>query len=392
MIKYTFKRLLREPVPRLAVILFTGIMALLLCILQISMEREEKNRAYIYETVPVPVYITNLTGTQKDNLGISQGAAYVFENRLDEYIGQISLKTRASATWMEMDGIILPPQELVGISNLAAAQELSQLGEDAVVWLNGYDETSLRQADLVCILPQNMLPEDGNIPEIVLFHFETTIYNPEKKQYEPVSFDLEFSVAGFHTNNSRIYLPVDKAVSINQRLSMPVTYDSVGGILIDNYSINALRETASEWFAEPQLTNDTTSERYSYALKIDDSQLRAADEAMERSYTINRICTAVVFALSASAGFVIGFLMVRSRKKEIALMRTMGTPNRSIYFGFTLEQMLCVVLGIVLGGAYNQWQPMNRLGILAVIYFVGLALTLLIFLRKNLLTTIKEDE
>ena len=392
MIKYTFKRLLREPVPRLAVILFTGIMALLLCVLQISMEREEKNRAYIYETVPVPVYVTNLTGTQKDNLGISRSTAYVFENLLDKYIGQISLKTRTSATWMEMDGAILPSQELVGISNLAAAQELSQLGEDAVVWLSGYDEESLWQDNLVCILPQNMLPEDGNIPETVLFHFEATIYNSEKKQDEIVSIDLTFSVAGYHMNNSRIYCPVANAVNVNWRMNYPVKYDSVSGILIDNYSIDALRETASEWFAEPQLTSDTTSERYSYALKIDDSQLRAADEAMERSCTINRICTAAVFALSASAGFVIGFLMVRSRKKEIALMRTMGTPNRSVYFAFVLEQMLCVILGIVLGGAYNRWQPMGRLGILGAIYFVGLTVALLIFLRKNLLTTIKEDE
>lgn len=392
MIKYTFKRLLREPVPRLAVILFTGIMALLLCVLQISMEREEQNRAYIYETVPVPVYITNLTGTQKDNLGISQNTAYVFENRLDNYIEQISLKTRTSATWMEMDGIILPPQELVGISRLFAAVELASQGEDAVVWINGYDETALQKSNPVCILPQSMLPENGNIPETVQFHFESTIYNAEKMQAELISFDMPFSVAGYHTNNSRIYCPAATVVTVNRRLYITVKYDSVSGILIDNYSIDSLREAASKWFAEPKLTNDTLSERYSYALKIDDSQLRAADEAMERSYTINRICTAVVFALSASAGFVIGFLMVRSRKKEIALMRTMGTPNRSVYFAFVLEQMLCVILGIVLGGAHNQWQPMNRLCILAAIYFVGLTVALLIFLRKNLLTTIKEDE
>lgn len=392
MIKYTFKRLLREPVPRLAIILFTGIMALLLCVLQISMEREEKNRAYIYETVPVPVYVTNLTGTQKDNLGAERSTVYAFETCLADYLTDISLKTRTYASWMELDGDIFTQQELVGISNLAAAQELSQRGEGVVVWVNGYDETALRQTNPVCILPQSMLPEDGTIPETAQFHFETNIYNAEKMQTELISFDLTFPVAGYHTNNSRIYCPAGTVASINRRLYIAVRYDSISGILIDNYSVDALRETASEWFAEPNLTSDIISPRYSYALKIDDSQLRAADEAMERSYTINSICTAVVFVLSASAGFVIGFLMVRSRKKEIALMRTMGTPNRSIYFGFTLEQMLCVILGIVLGGTYNQWQPINRLGILAVIYFVGLTLALLIFLRKNLLTTIKEDE
>ena len=73
-------------------------------------------------------------------------------------------------------------------------------------------------------------------------------------------------------------------------------------------------------------------------------------------------------------------------------MRTMGTPNRSVYFGFALEQMLCVIVGIVLGGANHQWQPINRLGTLVVTYFIGLTTALLIFLRKNLLASIKEDE
>lgn len=392
MFRYTFKRLLREPIPRLAVVLFTGIMALLLCVLQMAMEREQENRQYIYDTVTVPVYVTNLTGTQRDNLGAEQSTVYAFETCLADYLGDSGLKIRTNATWMELDGNIYAQQELVGISNLASAQELSRGGENVVVWVNGYDETALRQTNPVCILPQSMLPEDGTIPETAQFHFETNIYNAEKMQTELISFDLTFPVAGYHTNNSRIYCPAGTVASINRRLYIAVRYDSISGILIDNYSVDALREAASEWFAEPALTNDVISERYSYALKIDDSQLRAADEAMERSYTINRICTAVVFALSVSAGFVIGFLMVRSRKREITLMRTMGTPNRSIYFGFTLEQMLCVVLGIVLGGSYNGWHPAERLGILAVIYFVGLTVALQIFLHKNLLTTIKEDE
>ena len=48
--------------------------------------------------------------------------------------------------------------------------------------------------------------------------------------------------------------------------------------------------------------------------------------------------------------------------------------------------------GMVLAGAPFLWRPLDDLGLFAGIYFVGLAFALLIFLSKNLLTTIKEDE
>ena len=113
---------------------------------------------------------------------------------------------------------------------------------------------------------------------------------------------------------------------------------------------------------------------------------------MRNSLTINKICTTLVFVLSAGAGFFAGFLVVRSRKKEIALMRTMGTSNSSIFVCIVFEQMLCVVLGTLLGGSYFLFQPVVRLAAFVGIYFVGLSIALLVFLYTNLLTTIKEDE
>jgi len=99
-----------------------------------------------------------------------------------------------------------------------------------------------------------------------------------------------------------------------------------------------------------------------------------------------------VFILTAGAGFLTGFLIIRSRKRDIALMRTVGGSNVGVYFCFFLEQMACIILGIIFGGAYNLWQPIDKLLIFALIYIAGLSLALVILLNKNLLTTVKEDE
>ena len=100
----------------------------------------------------------------------------------------------------------------------------------------------------------------------------------------------------------------------------------------------------------------------------------------------------MAFALSAGAGFFVGFLMIRQRKREIALMRTLGTRNGAVYLGFALEQILCVVVGAALGGAPFGWHPVERLLIFIGIYFIGLTAALLVFLHQNLLSTLKEGE
>ena len=100
----------------------------------------------------------------------------------------------------------------------------------------------------------------------------------------------------------------------------------------------------------------------------------------------------IVFILSAGAGFLTGFLIIRARKREIALMRTIGNSQISIFGEFSLEQLACVVAGIILGGGYSLWQPIGQLLIFGCIFYLGLAVSLAVFLNKNLLTTIKEDE
>ena len=112
---------------------------------------------------------------------------------------------------------------------------------------------------------------------------------------------------------------------------------------------------------------------------------------MKTNIMINKLGTALVFALSAGAGFLVGFLIVNRRKREIMLMRTMGMPDRTVFRDLFLEQGLCSLAGALFGGAFFLWQPPLRIALFLLLNYAGLALSLVIFLKKNLLTAIKED-
>ena len=127
-------------------------------------------------------------------------------------------------------------------------------------------------------------------------------------------------------------------------------------------------------------------------MDIKDNRLFDLSGVLEESIRFNRIVKIIVAALSSVSGFLVGFLMIRHRKRDIMLMRMVGESNARVYVGFALEQMICIIIGIVIGGAYFLWKPMNNLTIFAVTYFVALTLALVIFTSKKLIKNVNEDE
>ena len=172
---------------------------------------------------------------------------------------------------------------------------------------------------------------------------------------------------------------------------------SLSATLADNRRLDEFREKMSLCFTEPSPDAEGSPwvrtvkynnlshnyESYPYALDINDDNLFDLSAILENSIKFNRTVTLIVVALSVVSGLLVGFLMIRRRKRDIMLMRTVGESNARVYFGFVLEQMTCIILGVAVGGAYNMWKPIDKLLMFAVGYFVALSLALMIFMSKS---------
>lgn len=219
-----------------------------------------------------------------------------------------------------------------------------------------------------------------------------------------VQHTAKFTVVGRYTDegNETVYCPYKTMVSLLDMIEIAketcVSY--LGATLTNSLDIDKLREARAKWFAEPNPTGEQTpwegeeaySKYYLYALDIEDSLLRTLESNMKNSIFLNKFASVIVFILSAGAGFLTGFLIIRSRKREIALKLTMGDSKTSTFLELSLEQLTCALAGIMIGGAFTLWHPVWQLVTFAVIYYIGLGIALMVFLRKNLLTSIKEDE
>lgn len=391
MISYLNARLRRRPIPALAVLVFAAVLAFSLCALEASNEAAEARYEELYRTLPVEVKVTNLAGTKQDDLAIPGWVFELFNGEglftldLDKYVTDVQVRLRQPI----MAG---PGSTLVGLSSLGIAPELSQENNGAVTWYPGFDESVFTTEEPVCIVSEQVAEE---MKECELsFSYATDPLSP------PNTYSCTLKIVGTYVSDSgstMIFCPLAIAEEVFLGLAADREIDAISARVIDNRKLEDFRKIAGYWFAEPNPTGAKTEwnfagyKYYPYALDIDDSLLRAAENTLENSLFINGLCTWLIFGLSAGAGFFISFLMIRQRKREIALMRTLGTGQGTIFFGLLAEQVFLVVLGIGIGGAWFQWEPVNRLSIFAAVYFAGLVTALVVFLRNNLILAIKED-
>lgn len=83
------------------------------------------------------------------------------------------------------------------------------------------------------------------------------------------------------------------------------------------------------------------------AVVIEDSQFVETVSSIDQRSKFMEILYPVLVVLVAFLGLLTGFLAVKSRRENIALMRSMGTPKQRIFFTIWGEQILLMLLGVL---------------------------------------------
>lgn len=399
MLSRIFRHISREPLPALAVFLFAVILSGALCFLRQTQIKEQADYEKAYASVPVYISVTDLDGTSPDDtiVGWAANLFYEWSNlepSFSEFVKDVVLKMEYSADTVndgevKMSGL---PVRVIGVSSLYLVPELTEDYGGSITWVDGYDESVLATKEWVCLVPEGFTDESELLMEFTYTNPVTneTFYTEEK-----------LTIVGYTTSKGSdeyIHCPYDTLAKILSKIRAPYDLIGIGATMNDNNRLDEVQVVADYWFARPNQTGKETPwghygyEYYPYALRIDDGLLKNLDATMKQNMTINRLSALAIFCIAAGAGFLIGFLLIRARKREINLMRTLGSSHFDIYLGFAAEQLACVLAGIVLGGALMGFKAPGQLALFALVYFVGLSAALIVFLNKNLLSGMKEDE
>ena len=440
MLLRTIKRLKRAIASTIALLLFSAVISIIICAMQLINEAEMRHYEETWQSVPITVTVTNLLQTDSrmpiqnwvldifngeepvkfydmSGLGNTDDPEEIYEYKLKTDPTELSLTEYVKNFQVNMthriytvNGKDLKRPHLNGMSSLSCDKLLLPEYGCVVTWAEGYDENIFYGDEPVCIIPEGMVDHYDNGNGETLLEFSGKIKTTERVngKYQIVFKDIKYQctlkIVGTYTagDEKSIYCPLTIIEQVYSELEAEPSIWSISFTLADNSRLEEFREKMSFCFLEtsPDIknvpwnyhANSWRNEYYPYALDINDENLFSLKDILEKSIKFNRTVTVIIVVLSVISGFLVGFLMIRSRKRDIILMRTVGESSLRIYLIFVLEQMICIILGVILGGAFNLWQPIGNLIAFVLIYFVGLSLALVIFLNNKLLTSIKEDE
>ncbi len=446
LIKHTLNRIKRSPVRAVAVLLFAAVIAMIICALQASNDEEMRHYEEAYQAVPIKFSVNKPSMADKDSSSLMHGWVldlFTGENpveivdvsaaidsqekwaivdnteptkiSLQEYVKDLQVKMTYSIRTIngkKYTGAI-GTTCLYGMTSIYSDKQLLPEYGCEIKWYEGYDESIFAGDEPVCLIPESKATaqhyDNGNgEAELYFFYSRRQMIDGVSVEVESGEYECKLKIVGTYTAGDElsIYCPFPIIEQVYEELEQEYRIDSLSGTIADNMRLGEFLEKADMFFMDPSQKDEEIpwgivvfnredeypNEFYLYAMDINDEHLAELSAILKESIKFNRFVTVLVVILSVISGFLVGFLMIRRRKRDIILMRTVGESNFDVYFGFVLEQMICIILGIAVGGAYYMWNPIDKLAIFAIVYFVALTLALVIFMSKKLIKNIKEDE
>ncbi len=348
---YLLNRMKRRRKMCFFVFLIALVTSLVLCSMSIGESSMSAKIEEVYDRTTVTCAVTNLTGTQSDNLALpkwvidlfmeSEDRVHIPETPFSDYITDVEVKATLKG---KRNGVSV---SVVGITSFAADHTF-RVEESEVEWLAG-DESVFRGEEAVCVVSDDIyesLPKGDSSVTVQVYGD----YNSE------VTADQTMEVVGVCTGKTNtVYCPWEIIYNLSPIVNGSINADSIGATLKDSRKIDEFKEKCSsnyfvdvdprgiprKWEASPIYEN------YPYALEIYDETLSQTVSSLQQNQRIFKICRIIITVLTMGFGFVIGNLSTKQRQNEIALQYILGLSVPRIFIEAWLEHVAVSVVGFV---------------------------------------------
>lgn len=300
-------------------------------------------------------------------------------------------------------------------------------GSGSVEWLEGWSDADFIRLEecsydrwtgpAVCALSKSMMEENGiRLGDVINV---VTIYDNSKLNYAVTSMTmLQFQVVAsyvspaddttvyspltylradmkydglFSAPDSSSYLAPYQALGLSERL----IYSSFTFTLTDTARLDELRDVMSDAGYTWVHSND----RAKSCAFIDDEVYLNTTHSMERQIQYVSVLYDALYVLAGVIGFTLAWLLLQSRRQEIAIMRALGTQPGRIVGNFLAEQLLLMTLGLGIGFAagFLSKIPVCQTQLVLIAAFLGIwtlstMICLIVGLRRESFAALTEPE
>lgn len=215
---------------------------------------------------------------------------------------------------------------------------------------------------------------------LAVFFDTSLIWGEEQEAYGP---------------SSGVFDPAVPLEDTHQEFLLTSTFNSAHFTVSNTRTLDAFKEYLIEYgYSQVQNIN-----RIREFLVLDDAAFNNSVASVKQQIQYIDRLYPVLYVLVGVIALVTSYLLVVSRKMELAIMRGLGATELRTFFSFFLEQSLLCVFGTLFGFVIWQliWGPPENFHLLLtagflVCYFLGSAISINIMNRANVLTILTDKD
>ena len=335
--KYAWKTMIRNKRITLAAVAAVAALTIFLSVFTGSIQSSREQLDRIYEVTTVTARVSGYNTAVSASIPEELYRHIVDSGFVREHWSLIQKRVRSSNLLRALDQPALVP-DLEGWMPY-------------ITWQEGYDSTVLQGREAVCLVPKHTeipLGERLELPLEGSATMELTVVGQYGEKYRSSQDTVVY------------YCPLGAMEDFLAAQGQPVVYNLLEMELQKLDRLGQFKE---------QMTG-LGLEKGSARLTVNDALLQQVTAKFRQHIRLLNTLVPVLLALEAGIGFGLSFLLLRGRKREAAVLRSLGTRRVQVFGMFLLETALQAIPGTVLGGVLALWamgQAAFRLEYLALV-------------------------
>ncbi len=288
---------------------------------------------------------------------------------------------------------------MLGINCLEAAGE-GKMAE--AEWAEGMDAAQFFNSGNVCIAGEDFLKKHQLAVGDVL-PVEVSCFVPRTSEFTSLLLspltDQEITIAGsMKLTASDMLLPLKDIKAWFRQQGMDYNASALSFTVARPLEMNAFKKEMKEAL----LLNTISRATFTYkgeALVIDDATFIESAENLRRSIRFLSGFYPFVTVLILLAGYTVSYLLLQSRRMELAIMRTLGSGKRRMIVQIFTEHLLLAIAGSICGLAVGCMCGLGSLGtmwkvigLFLVCYSAGALISLWVVGRFSMIAVLTGKE
>lgn len=353
----------RHKVKSLLTILMDMLVVFLLHTYLSNIANNQQQLAMLPEAIPVNAYVTTADGSRQTGIFIRDK---LVQGLLDSaYVDELKMDVRLKAG---IDKVIPGEWNTLNLylEGVNCIEALGVVKESDVVWNTGEDASLLQGTEKKCIVSKKLFDRKGwklgdKVTLCQWYYYREDERSPELFA-NPLQ-TMEYEIAGYLDMtgrwDNRFVVPPDVIVpfhvvrNCHAQEKIPFFASSASFQVSDSLSLNAFKQEMKDLgfrSASPTVLDNSLN---GVALNVNDAAFISTAEHLRQVIDTVSAFFPFLLVLIVGVGYLVTLLLLQSRKKEMALLRSIGLNRRKCFRIFFVDQLTMVAVGVVAGNVLS---------------------------------------